>query len=319
MLNCAILDDYQSVALKVADWDRLSDRVIFRSYDKHIDERLLSGEIGDCEIVVLMRERSRFSADLFAKLPKLKLIAATGMMNSAIDLKAAKSHGVMVCGTHGPVNGTPELAWALILGVARQLHLETSNLRSNGPWQSTLGIDLDGKCLGIIGLGRVGERVARVGAAFGMKVIAWSPNLTSQRCEQANVELASSLQQLLKQADIVSIHLRLGESTRGLVGAPEISLMKRSAILINTSRSEILSSSALIEALQRGNLAGAGLDVFDQEPLPPDHPFRFLPNVFCTPHIGAVTEATYQAFYHEVVEDIDGWLRNKPIRILNSD
>lgn len=317
MLTCAILDDYQNVALKVADWERLSDRVIFRTYNEHFDSRTLPAKIEDCDIVVLMRERTSFSAETFARLPRLRLLAATGMSNSAIDMQAASAHGVFVCGTSGPVNGTPELTWTLIHGLARHIRMETSNFHSDGPWQSTLGIDLEGKCLGLVGLGKVGGRVAQVGTAFGMRVLAWSQNLTAAACKEFGAEHASSLQQLVNEADIVSVHLRLGERTRRLIGAPEIGSMKQSAFFINTSRSEIVDTPALIDALRRNAIAGAGIDVFDEEPLPTGHPFRSLPNVFCTPHIGGVTEATYRAFYSGVVEDIEAWLMSKPTRVLN--
>ncbi|RKN84207.1 D-2-hydroxyacid dehydrogenase family protein [Paenibacillus ginsengarvi] len=318
MLNCAILDDYQQVAMRMADWAPLRDRLDIRSFQCHFEsEDELAAAIGDCEIVVIMRERTPFRASLFAKLPKLRLLVTTGMRNQSVDLAAAGEYGVTVCGTSGGGRGPAELTWALILGLARHIVPENEALRHNGPWQSSIGGDLYGKRLGLLGLGRIGSQVAKVGEAFGMEVTAWSPNLTEQMAAESGVKLAASKEELLRTSDIVSIHLVLGERSRGLLGERELCLMKPTAYLINTSRAPIVDQAALLEALRDGRIAGAGLDVFETEPLPENDPFRTLPNVLATPHIGYVTQASYEAFYRDIVDDIRAYLDGEPVRVLN--
>jgi phosphoglycerate dehydrogenase-like enzyme len=317
-LRCAILDDYQHVALDMADWSIISDKVEAKSFGQHFDkEDELTDVIRDFDIVVIMRERTPFRASLFASLPRLKLLITTGMRNAAIDLEAAALHGVIVCGTAGNSEPTVELTWSLLLGLARNIVPENNALRTNGPWQSTIGIDLCGKRLGLLGLGKIGSRVAKVGLAFGMDVVAWSQNLTKERTDEIGVRLAASKDELLESSDFVSIHLVLSERTRDLIGSSELQLMRPSAYLINTSRAPIVNRSALIEALQNRWIAGAGIDVFEMEPLPTDDVFRSLPNVLATPHLGYVSRANYQTFFQGAVEDIQAFLSGSPIRKLS--
>ena len=317
MLRCAVLDDYQGVALSVADWSGLAGTVAVTSLRHHTDtvDQLVDA-IGGCEIVVAMRERTPFTEEVFARLPGLRLLVTSGMRNASIDLAAAARHGVTVCGTASNSEPTVELTWALILGLARHLVAESTAVREGGPWQSTLGTDLYGRRLGLLGLGRIGGRVAGIGRAFGMEVTAWSRNLTAERAEEAGVRLAASREELLEGSDIVSVHLVLGDRTRGLVGAEELKLMRPSALLVNTSRAAIVDQEALAEALREGWIAGAAVDVFDTEPLPADHPFRSLPNLLATPHLGYVTERNYRVFYQEAVEDIEAFLAGSPLRRL---
>ncbi|MFC0330972.1 D-2-hydroxyacid dehydrogenase family protein [Paenibacillus sepulcri] len=316
-MKCAVLDDYQQVAMSMTDWTGLADRVDVKVFHTHFEnEDELAAAIEDCEIVVIMRERTPFRSGLFKRLPRLKLLVTTGMRNASVDLAAAADNGVVVCGTRGGGEGTTELTWTLILGLARKLVQENEALRSGGHWQSTVGIDLLGKRLGLLGLGHIGSNVARIGQAFGMEVAAWSQNLTAEKAAAAGVKLASSKEELLESSDFVSIHLVLGDRTRGLLGARELGLMRPSAYLINTSRAPIVDRDALIEALRSGTIAGAGLDVFEQEPLPADDPLRTLPNVLATPHIGYVTEAAYRGFFRGIVEDIDAYLNGSPVNVL---
>ncbi|TVY08824.1 D-2-hydroxyacid dehydrogenase family protein [Paenibacillus cremeus] len=313
-LRCAILDDYQQVALTSADWSPILDQVEVKSIHRHIDQQEeLIEEIGNCEIVVIMRERTPFRADLLAKLPNLKLLVTTGMRNASIDLAAAKAQGITVCGTGGAGNSTAELTWALILGVARSIVQEHNAIRS-GQWQSTIGTDLYGKTLGVLGLGKLGTKIAKFGQAFGMDVVAWSQNLTQERADEAGVRLAASKEELLESSDFVSIHLVLSDRTRGLIGAEDLKRMRPTAYLINTSRAPIVDQAALAEALQEGWIAGAAVDVFDVEPLPQDHMYRSLPNLLTTPHLGYVSRANYDAFYKDAVEDIEAYLAGSPVR-----
>ncbi|MEV3858959.1 D-2-hydroxyacid dehydrogenase family protein [Streptomyces sp. NPDC050095] len=315
--RCAVLDDYQGVARERADWPRLAGRVDVRFLDRHLPAHDdLVAEIGDCEIVVVMRERTPFPAELFARLPKLRLLITSGMRNASIDLAAAAAHGVTVCGT--PSNSEPpaELTWALLLGLARGVVTENGNLRSGGPWQSTLGADLHGRRLGLLGLGKIGTKVARVGAAFGMDVAAWSQNLTAQRAADAGVTLAASKEDLLETSDFVSVHLVLSERTRGLVGAAELRRMRPTAYLVNTSRAAIVDQDALVRALCEGWIAGAGSDVFATEPLPLDDPLRTAPNFLGLPHLGYVTGRNYDGYFQGAVEDIEAYLADAPIRTL---
>jgi len=316
-LHCRILDDYQNVSLSLADWQSLAPQVECRALTEHIaDENALAETLKDADIVVIMRERTPFTAALFARLPNLKLLITSGMRNAAIDLTAAKCHGVTVCGTGSGQSAPVEMTWALILGLARHLVTENTALRQNGPWQSTLGAGLSGKRLGLLGLGKIGQKMAHIAQAFGMDVCAWSQNLTAERAAEHGVTLCASKQELLQTSDVVSIHLVLGERTRGLLGVSELAQMKPSALLINTSRAAIVDQPALIDALQRGVIAGAGLDVFDAEPLPAGHAFRTLPNVLATPHLGYVSDGNYQVYFREAAEDIQAFLAGKPLRVL---
>ncbi|CAM2755990.1 MULTISPECIES: D-2-hydroxyacid dehydrogenase family protein [Methylobacterium] len=317
MRTCLILDDYQDAALGLADWARLADRVAVSTITDHIADRgALVSRIDQAEILVIMRERTPFPADLLERLPRLKLLVTSGMRNLAIDVAAARSRGITVCGTESSPTPPTELTWALILGLARHLAVENRNLRDGGPWQSTIGTDLAEATLGILGLGKIGARVAEIGRAFGMRVIAWSPNLDEARAASAGVERAQSKDALLEASDVVTIHLVLGERTRGLLGEAELRRMRPGAILVNTSRAPIVDQAALVRALEERWIGGAGIDVFETEPLPADSPFRHLPNVLALPHVGYVTRNNYRTFFTQAVEDIEAWLAGSPIRQL---
>ncbi|WP_256233837.1 D-2-hydroxyacid dehydrogenase family protein [Bacillus sp. EB600] len=317
-LHCAILDDYQNIARSMADWSSISNEVVIDSYNQYIDhEDQLVSVIKNYEIIVIMRERTPFPAALLKQLPRLKLLVTTGMRNSAIDLKAAADQNVIVCGTMSHSEPPTELTWALILGLARNIVSEHNAMRANGPWQSSVGVDLYGKQLGLLGLGKIGSRIARIGQAFGMEVAAWSENLTAARANDIGVRLALSKEELLATSDFVSIHLVLSERTRGLIGENELKSMKSSAYLINTSRASIVDQESLIEALRNKWIAGAGIDVYENEPLPRDHVFRLLPNVLTTPHLGYVSQRNYHTFYQQAVEDIKAFLLGLPIRSIN--
>ena len=272
--------------------------------------------IAQAEILVIMRERTPFPAALLERLPRLELLVTSGMRNLAIDLAAARARNVVVCGTDSSPTPPTELTWALILGLARHVAPESLTLRAGGPWQSTIGTDLAGATLGVLGLGKIGTRVAEIGRAFGMRVIAWSPNLDDARAAAAGVERAASKEALLEASDVVTIHLVLGDRTRGLLGAAELRRMRRDAFLVNTSRAPIVDQAALLQALEEGWIAGAGLDVFETEPLPADSPFRRLPNVLALPHLGYVSRSNYRTFFTQAVEDIEAWLAGAPIRRL---
>ena len=264
-----------------------------------------------------MRERTPFTAALFARLPNLKLLITSGMRNASVDLAAAKKQGVTVCGTGSGQSAPVELTWALILGLARHLVTENNSIRHDGPWQSTLGFGLSGKRLGLLGLGKIGQKMAHIAQAFGMEVCAWSQNLTAERAAEHSVTLCASKEELLRTSDVVSIHLVLGDRTRGLLGENELAQMKPTALLINTSRAAIVDQNALLDALQKRVIAGAGLDVFDIEPLPAKHPFRTQPNVLATPHLGYVSDGNYQVYFTEAVENIQAFLAGSPVRMLD--
>ncbi|MGX1562891.1 D-2-hydroxyacid dehydrogenase family protein [Streptomyces sp. NPDC055506] len=316
-LRCAVLDDFQRVATEVVDWSAVAGEVEVVSFDTHLDgEDALAAALAGFDIVVTLRERVSFPGSLIARLPRLKLIVASGMRNSVIDYAAAEEHGVTVCGTASSSTPPVELTWALLLGLARGLVEESNALRSGGPWQSTVGADLHGRRLGLLGLGKIGGRVARVGLAFGMHVSAWSQNLTKERADEVGVELAPSREDLLASSDFVSVHLALSDRTRGLVGPAELALLKPTAYLINTSRAAIVDQEALLVALREGRIAGAGIDVFDIEPLPADHPMRTAPRLLATPHLGYVSEANYTTYYGQAVEDIRAFLAGEPVRRL---
>jgi phosphoglycerate dehydrogenase-like enzyme len=316
-LRCAVLDDFQNVATSIVDWSPVADRVAVTAFHEHHgSEDELAAALADFDIIVTLRERVPFPASLFARLPKLKLLIASGMRNSVIDYAGAEAHGVTVCGTAS--SGTPpvELTWALLLGLARGIVQENTALREAGPWQSTVGADLHGRVLGVLGLGRIGALVAKVGLAFGMDVVAWSRNLTDQRAAEAGVRRAADKEQLLRESDFVSLHLASNEGTRALIGAAELALMKPEAYLVNTSRAAIVDQDALLAALTEGRIAGAAVDVFDIEPLPADHPLRTAPRLLATPHLGYVSGDNYQRYYGEAVEDIAAFLAGEPIRRL---
>ncbi|MFG2815037.1 D-2-hydroxyacid dehydrogenase family protein [Streptomyces sp. NPDC048410] len=316
-LRCAVLDDYQGVATEVADWSALDGRVDVVAFREHLDgEDALAAALADFDIVVTLRERVPFPAALIARLPRLKLLIASGMRNSVIDYAAAQAHGVTVCGTASSSTPPVELTWALLLGLARGIVEESGALRSGGPWQSTLGADLHGRRLGLLGLGKIGSRVAAVGLAFGMRVSAWSPHLTAERADEVGVDLAASKEELLADSDFVSVHLALGDRSRKLLGAPELALMKPTAYLVNTSRAAIVDQDALLDALRTGRIAGAAVDVYDTEPLPADHPLRTAPNLLATPHLGYVSRANYRTYYGQAVENIEAYLKGAPLRRL---
>ncbi|WP_030275624.1 D-2-hydroxyacid dehydrogenase family protein [Streptomyces sp. NRRL B-24484] len=316
-LRCAVLDDFQGVATTVADWSRLDGRVEVVGFREHVaDEDALAAALADFDIVVTLRERVPFPGTLLRRLPRLRLLVASGMRNAVIDRAAAAELGVTVCGTQSLSTPPVELTWALILGLARGLVTESTALRQGGPWQSTVGADLHGRRLGLLGLGKIGSRVAQVGLAFGMDVVAWSSNLTAERADEVGVALAPSKEDLLASSDVVSVHLALGERTRGLLGAPELALMKPTAYLVNTSRAAIVDQEALLAALHDGRIAGAGADVFDTEPLPADHPMRTAPRLLATPHLGYVTRGNYETYYGQAVEDIEAYLAGAPVRLL---
>ncbi|MFE2914315.1 D-2-hydroxyacid dehydrogenase family protein [Kitasatospora indigofera] len=316
-LRCAVLDDYQDVATTLADWSPVQDRVEVTAFTEHFaTDGELAAAVADFDIIVTLRERVPFGAALLDRLPRLKLLIASGMRNSVIDLAAAGRNGVTVCGTGSSATPPVELTWALLLGLARGIVTENTALRTDGPWQSTVGADLHGRRLGLLGLGKTGSRVARVGLAFGMEVTAWSQHLSKERADQVGVELAPSKEELLRTSDFVSLHLVLGDRTRGLLGAPELALLRPTAYLVNTSRSGLVDQDALLDALHAGRIAGAGVDVFDIEPLPAGHPMRTAPRLLATPHLGYVAESNYRTYYGQAVEDIEAYLAGAPVRRL---
>jgi len=316
-VRIAVLDDYQRVALSYPYWATLPADVDVTTFAQHIaDADELAERLADFDALVAMRERTPLPADLLARLPRLRLIVTAGMANAAIDLAAARARGITVCGTASNATATVELTWALLLAVARGVPAADAGMRA-GSWQagSPPGADLAGATLGLLGLGRLGTRVAAVGQAFGMRVVAWSANLTAEHAASHGVE-AVPFDELLSSSDVVSVHLRLSDRTRGLLGARELALMKPSAYLVNTSRGPIVDESALVEALSSGRIAGAGLDVYDTEPLPADHPLLALPNTVLTPHLGYVSTNTYDLFFREIVEDIAAFHAGTPVRVL---
>ncbi|MFD4336693.1 D-2-hydroxyacid dehydrogenase family protein [Streptomyces anulatus] len=316
-LRCAVIDDFQSVATTVVDWSPVTADVEVVSFTEHLaTEDEAAAALAGFDIVVTLRERVPFPADLFARLPRLRLLVASGMRNSVIDFDAAKRHGVTVCGTASSSTPPVELTWALLLGLARGIVPEAEALRTDGPWQSTLGADLHGRTLGLLGLGKIGGRVAQVGRAFGMDVLAWSQNLTKERTDEVGAALAASKEDLLASSDFVSVHLALGDRTRGLIGAAELALMRPTAYLVNTSRAAIVDTDALLAALRAGALAGAATDVFDIEPLPAGHPVRTAPRLLATPHLGYVSRANYETYYGQAVENIRAFLDGQPVRRL---
>ena len=316
MTRIAILDDYQDVALARADWSGIekdADITVFSDHLAETDD--VAARLKDFDIVVIMRERTPFLRGMFEKLPNLKLLVTTGMRNASIDLAAARDHGVVVCGSNGISASTPELTWGLLLALARNIAHEDKVTRE-GSWQTGTGILLEGKTLGVIGLGRIGSRIAKYGQAFGMDVVAWSQNLTDERCEDVGGVRRLAKEELLAAADFICIHIVLSDRSRGLIGAGDLALMKPTALLVNTSRGPIVDTDALIAALESKSIAGAAIDVFDIEPLPMDHPLRGAPNTVITPHLGYVTDEGYRTYYGGVAEDIRAFLDGAPIRVL---
>jgi len=314
-IRVAILDDYQSVALSMADWPSIGAGVAVHPFHERLGrEDDIAERLRNFDVIVAMRERTPLPATLIGRLPLLKLIVTTGRRNAAIDVNAAATRGVVVCGTSTLSQPPVELTWGLILSLARSIPRESAAMRA-GAWQSTMGIGLHGKTLGVIGLGRLGTDVARIGKAFGMQVIAWSQNLTRDRTDALGVELVAK-DALFQRADIVTVHLVLGDRTRGIVGERGLAMMKPTALLINTARGPIVDEHALIHALRHSVIAGAALDVFDEEPLPVDHPLRRLENALLTPHLGYVTTENYRLAYGEAVEDIRAFLGGAPVRVI---
>ncbi len=317
-MRLAILDDFQNVVLSVSDWSVIEDRVDITVFNDHlVDTDALAERLEPFDILVIIRERTPFPSALIEKLPNLKLLVTGGMRNKGIDLEAAQDQGVTVCGTQSLGSPTAELIWGLIISTLRNIPQQVQAVRE-GRWQVGLGVGLKGKTLGIIGLGRLGAVIAGYGKAFGMDVLAWSENLTPERCAEVGVRFAESKQALMAESDVISIHVVLSDRTRGLIGAEELSWMKATAYIINTSRGPIIDEEALIAAIKGGSIAGAGLDVFDVEPLPADHPFRTLDGVVATPHLGYVAQETYQFYFDEGIENIDAWLKGDPIRIITA-
>jgi phosphoglycerate dehydrogenase-like enzyme len=316
--RCAILDDYQNVVLKMADWSPVAKDVEIKVFNAPLDgqDKVIEALV-DFDIVVGTRERTPFPRAVIEKLPKLRLLITTGARNASFDLEAAKERNVVVCGTPGTGNPTAGIAIGLMLELTRRIGYENARMKSAEQWQTTIGHDLEGQTLGVVGLGKLGSRVAQIAKAFGMKVVAWSQNLTPEKCREAGVDYASK-EDLLRQSDFVTIHLILSPRTRGLIGAKDIGLMKPTAYLINTSRGPIIDEAALLAALREKRIAGAGLDVFDIEPLPLDHPLRGLDNVVLTPHLGYVSVQNYRAYFAGVVEDIRGWIDGKPVRVMTA-
>lgn len=314
-MKIAVLDDYQNVARDMADWSGLQARhQITFFHDIYEGPEGFAKRLAPYEVVCLMRERSPFRADLIAKLPNLKLVVTAGMRNAAIDLDACKARGIPVVGTQNSAQATPELVWGMMLAMARNIHIEDQRMRQ-GNWITTLGTDLQGKTLGILGLGRLGRKMAQIGRVFDMEVIAWSHNLTADSAAEAGATRVGK-EALFRQSDFLTIHYKLGERSRLLVGAAELALMKPTAYLVNASRGPIVDTKALIETLTAGRIAGAGIDVYDSEPLAPDHPIRNCPRTLLTPHLGYVTDGVYRSFYSQMVEDIAAWEKGAPIRVL---
>lgn len=315
-VRCAILDDYQNVALSFADWSQVSGDIDIKVFNEHLGsaDQVIAALKG-FGIICAMRERTAFPRAVIDALPELKLLITSGMRNASIDLDAAKARGIVVCGTPGFGNATAAIATGLMLELARRVGYENMRLKAGAVWQSTIGLDLEGLTLALLGLGKLGTRMAEIGRAFKMHVIAWSQNLTPEKCREAGAEYVSS-DELFRRADFLSIHVQLSSRTRGLIGARQFALMKKSSYLINTSRGPIVDEGALLAGLRDKRIAGAGLDVFDVEPLPLDHPLRKLDNVVLTPHLGYVASQNYRAYFAGMAEDIRAFLDGKPVRVL---
>jgi phosphoglycerate dehydrogenase-like enzyme len=315
-LRCAILDDYQNVVLSSADWSKVKGDIDIKVFNEHLGgpDKVIAA-LKDFAIIVAMRERAGFPKQVIDALPNLKLLITTGMRNASIDTEAAKARGVVVSGTGAFGSPTSGIAIGLMLELTRHIGYENARLHAGATWQTTIGPELEGLTLGVLGLGKLGQRTANIAKAFGMKVIAWSQNLTPEKCAEAGVGYVSK-EDLFRQSDFVSIHVVLSQRSRGLVGTNEIGLMKPTAYLINTSRGPIIDEAAMLAALRGKKIAGAGLDVFDVEPLPLDHPLRKMDNVVITPHLGYVSTQNYKHYFTGVVEDIRGFLDGKPVRVM---
>jgi D-3-phosphoglycerate dehydrogenase len=315
MLKVAILDDYQNISQQFVDIEKLSGKYEFKIFSEPFaDEAEALEQLADFEALLIMRERTPMTKNIIDNLTKLKFIITSGLRNNSIDLKAAKKRKIIVCGTEINIHPTPELTWALILGLARNLKEEIDNMYQ-GYWQTTMGVELKGKILGLIGLGRVGSQVAKIGKAFGMQVMAWSENLDLSKCKELNV-LPCSKDDLITNSDFLSIHVQGGERYKDCITLKELDKMKKTAFLINTSRGPIVNEDDLIIALSTNGIAGAGLDVYEKEPLPENNKLRFLPNALLTPHIGYVTAENYNIFYNQMIEDLEACVNGKPIRII---
>jgi len=315
-LRCAILDDYLNLALSVADWSKIKDRVDVTVFNQPFASReAAASALKDFEIICAMRERTPFPRAMFESLPKLKLLITSGMRNNSIDMQAAKDRQVVVCGTHWPRDPTAPLTMGQILELTRNIGRESQRMHAGEYLQKHVGIEIEGKTLGVVGLGKLGAKVAGLAKAFGMNVIAWSPNLTAVRCKEVGVAYAGK-QELFSSADIVTIHMVLSDRSRGLVGADDLARMKPTSYLVNTARGPIVDENALLETLKARKIAGAAVDVFSVEPLPVDHPFRKLDNLVLTPHLGYVTRETFIAHYTQMVEGIDAWFGGEPARRL---
>ena len=316
MIKVAVLDDYQDIFRQIVDVQKYKDKFEFKIFNNPFsDEKEAIVELEDFEVLFIMRERTPMTKTLIESLSKLKYIMTSGMRNKAIDLETTKKKKIIVCGTEINSNPAAEITWALILGLYRNMRLEIDNM-FQGYWQTTIGFELKGKLLGLIGLGKIGTQVAKVAKAFGMEVCAWSENLDLSHANEIGV-LPMSKEDLLKTADIISIHLVLGDRYKNLITKKEFELMKKSSFLINTSRGQIINEDDLIEALKEEKIAGVGLDVYDKEPLPQDHKLRFLPNALLLPHIGFVTAENYSKFYSQMIENLEGCLDNKPLRVIS--
>lgn len=308
--HIAILDDYQNKSLELADWSEVLKKAEITVFNDHLaDTEAVIKRLLPFDIICVMRERTPMTAAIIERLPNLKLIVSTGSRNASIDLEACEKKNIKILHTNYFATPTIELTWALILSIARNIPSENASLRANG-WQQKIGVDLHGKTLAVLGLGNIGSQIAVIAKAFGMNVISWSQNLTAEKAEAAGTTLVTK-EELFKQADFLSVHLVLGPRSKGLVGRNELALMKPTAFLINTSRGPIVEESALIEALEKNVIAGAAIDVYDQEPLQKDHPFRSLENVLATPHIGYVSQELYETFYGDSVKNILGWIEQQ--------
>jgi phosphoglycerate dehydrogenase-like enzyme len=315
-LRCAILDDYLNLTLEMADWSKVGDRIDITVFNEPFaSTEAAASALKDFEIICAMRERTPFPRELFAALPKLKLLITSGMRNAAIDMEAAKEHQVVLCGTQWARDPTAPLTMGLILELTRNIGRESARMHAGEPLQKFVGIEIEGKTLGIVGLGKLGSKVAKMAQAFGMNVIAWSPNLTAEKCNEAGVGYATK-DELFATADIVTVHVVLSQRSRGLVGAAELSRMKPTSYLVNTARGPIVDEMALLETLQQRKIAGAAIDVFSVEPLPVDHPFRKLDNIVLTPHLGYVTAESFRNHYSQMVEGIDAWFNGEVLRRL---
>ena len=315
MLKVAILDDYQNVSQQFIDIEKLSGKYEFKIFSKPFnDESDALDQLADFEALLIMRERTPITKNLIENLSKLKFIITSGLRNKSIDLAAAKKRKIIVCGTESNIHPTPELTWALILGLARNLKEEIDNMYQ-GYWQTTVGVELKGKILGLIGLGRVGSQVAKIGKAFGMQVMAWSENLNLDTCKELDI-LPSSKEDLIKNSDFLSIHVQGGERYKNCITLKELDKMKKTAFVINTSRGPIINEDDLIIALSTNVIAGAGLDVYEKEPLPENNKLRFLPNALLTPHLGYVTAENYNIFYTQMIEALEGCVNGKPVRVI---